>query len=132
MMVAGSLVRMTTYRYLGRFFCYEASIQQDHELIVRGPYAVVRHPSYAGLLLSHPGWYLWQLGRGSWVRESGLWGTLLGKLLVAAYAHVVIFGTVYTVLRRMRAENEALKERFGAEWERWAQRVRYSVIPGVY
>ncbi|KAF9485674.1 hypothetical protein BDN70DRAFT_537432 [Pholiota conissans] len=132
MMIIGALIRITTYRYLGRFFRYEASIQKNHQLIVTGPYAIVRHPSYTGFLISHPGWFLWQLSPGSWVRESGLWGNWLGKVLVLTYAHVVIASTVYTVLRRMKAEDEALRDAFGEKWVGWAKEVPYCVVPGVY
>jgi protein-S-isoprenylcysteine O-methyltransferase len=31
------------------------TVKQDHELILRGPYAVVRHPIYSGLLLALTG-----------------------------------------------------------------------------
>ncbi|KAF8186385.1 hypothetical protein BJ912DRAFT_852268 [Pholiota molesta] len=132
MIIVGTLIRLTTYRYLGRFFRYEASIQKDHQLIVTGPYSIVRHPSYTGFLISHPGWFLWQLSPGSWVRESGLWDTVAGKIVVLTYAEAIIFGTVYTVLRRMKAEDDALRKVFGEKWEQWAKEVPYFVIPGVY
>jgi protein-S-isoprenylcysteine O-methyltransferase Ste14 len=132
MIIVGTLIRLTTYRYLGRFFRYEASIQKDHQLIVTGPYSIVRHPSYTGFLISHPGWFLWQLSPGSWVRESGLWDTVAGKIVVLTYAEAIIFGTVYTVLRRMKAEDDALRKVFGERWEQWAKEVPYFVIPGVY
>jgi protein-S-isoprenylcysteine O-methyltransferase Ste14 len=35
---------------LGRHLRIQAVVSQDHELITTGPYAVVRHPIYAGLL----------------------------------------------------------------------------------
>ncbi|KAF5325227.1 hypothetical protein D9619_009717 [Psilocybe cf. subviscida] len=132
MMLSGSLIRVLTYRYLGRFFHYEASIQKNHELIVTGPYSVVRHPSYTGFLLSHPGWFLWQFGAGSWVRESGLWNTVLGKIIVGSYAHTVIVGTLWTVLRRMKSEDDALKRQFGKKWDAWARDVPYLILPGIY
>ena len=31
------------------------------------------------------GWYLWNLNKGSWIMESGLWNTMLGRLLVVIY-----------------------------------------------
>jgi len=61
-------IRMSsvTAYHLGQFFRFEASIQQDHKLIVSGPYAVVRHPSYTGLMMVFIGWFPWQLGKGCW------------------------------------------------------------------
>jgi len=132
MMVIGTLIRVVTFRYLGKFFRFEASIQKDHQLVTGGPYAIVRHPSYTGLLISHPGWFLWQFGAGSWVRESGLWNTPLGKLGVSAFAVLVILGTLNLTLGRMSSEDKALQTRFGAQWDQWASRVQYMVVPGVY
>ncbi|KJA17928.1 hypothetical protein HYPSUDRAFT_57429 [Hypholoma sublateritium FD-334 SS-4] len=132
MMIAGTLIRVVTFRYLGQFFRFEASIQKDHQLITGGPYAIVRHPSYTGLLISHVGWFLWQFGEGSWVLESGLWRTLLGKLGVLAFTVLVILGSIHLTFGRMSSEDRALQERFGPQWDRWASRVRYMVVPGVY
>ena len=132
MMVVGTLIRVVTFRYLGKFFRFEASIQKDHKLITGGPYAIVRHPSYTGLLISHPGWFLWQFGAGSWVRESGLWDTVLRKLGVSAFGGLVILGTLNLTLGRMSNEDKALQARFGEQWDRWASQVRYMVVPGIY
>ncbi|KJA15132.1 hypothetical protein HYPSUDRAFT_149564 [Hypholoma sublateritium FD-334 SS-4] len=132
MMLAGTLLRVVTYRYLGPFFRFEASIQKDHALVTGGSYAVVRHPSYSGLLLSHVGWFLWQFGAGSWLRESGLWETVGGKFDVSVFAGLVILGSLSVTLGRMASEDRALQARFGAQWDRWVNRVRYMVVPGVY
>lgn len=37
---------------LGRNWSAVASIKKDHELVKTGPYAIVRHPMYAGFLLA--------------------------------------------------------------------------------
>src|SRR6201996_2260776 len=36
--------------HLGRNWSRSVTIKQDHELIVTGPYALVRHPIYTGIL----------------------------------------------------------------------------------
>ncbi|KAF8803359.1 hypothetical protein BYT27DRAFT_6736792 [Phlegmacium glaucopus] len=130
-LVLGGWIRLMTYRHLGRFFRFEASIQKDHELIVSGPYSVVRHPSYTGLMLVFIGWFPWQMSKGSWVMESGLWNTTLGKLLVVICLSKFIL-TSYLVLERMSKEDASLKNRFGTKWDDWAKRVPYSIFPGIY
>ncbi len=54
------------YRYLGRFWSGGVEIQENHQVIVDGPYRIVRHPLYAGNLLIYPGaalafavWWNW-------------------------------------------------------------------------
>ena len=131
-MVLGTWIRLMTYRYLGRFFQGQTSIQKDHELIVSGPYSVVRHPSYTGYIIVSGRWFLWHLSKGSWIIESGLWNTMLGRLLVVMYLslfHILIpiFG-----LARMSKEDIALRNQFGKKWDDWAKRVPYSIFPGIY
>ncbi|KAF8178476.1 hypothetical protein BJ912DRAFT_664497 [Pholiota molesta] len=133
MMITGSILRTVTYRYLGRFFRFKASIQEDHQLVTEGPYSIVRHhPSDTGLLFTHSECFLWHFGAGSWVRASGLWSTVVGKLVVLSFAGVVILGTLYRTLSRMAAEDQALQKRFGMQWDEWASRVSYMLVPYVY
>ncbi|KIM41526.1 hypothetical protein M413DRAFT_150457 [Hebeloma cylindrosporum] len=132
MIITGSLLRFATYRYLGEFFRFEASIQRNHKLITGGPYSIVRHPGYTGLLIAHSGWFLWQFSEGSWVRESGLWDMAEGKFIVLAFTVLVILGGLYLVLNRMSNEDEALRKHFGKQWDDWAKEVPYYVVPSIY
>ncbi len=51
------------------------------------------------------------------------------RIVIRAFA---ILGALELTLGRMSTEDAALKKRFGAQWDQWASRVRYMVIPGVY
>ena len=128
----GTWIRLMTYRHMGRFFRFEASIQKDHELIVSGPYSVVRHPGYTGYVLLCVGWLPWQLSKGSWIVESGLWNTMLGRSLVVIYFSAVNILISVLAFARMSKEDTALRNHFGKKWEDWAKRVPYSVFPGIY
>ena len=132
MMITGTLIRLITYHYLGEFFRFEASIQPNHRLVTDGPYSIVRHPAYTGILISHSGWFLWQFWEGSWVRESGLWDTAQGKLATLSYTIIMILGSSYLVLSRMSNKDEALRKQFGKRWEDWAKKVQYYLLPGIY
>ena len=121
-----------SYRHLGRFFRFEFSIQKNHELVVSGPYSVVRHPSYTGLILVFAGMIPWYLSKGSWILESGLWNTMLGKMLVVLYFGVLnITASIFTIAR-MSKEDITLRNEFGKKWDDWAKRVPYSIFPGIY
>ena len=132
LMVLGGWIRLMTYRQLGRFFVFEASIQKDHELIVSGPYSVVRHPSYTGFSMVAGGWFLWNLSKGSWIIESGLWNTILGRLLVVINFSAINILITFFALARMSKEDIALRNQFGKKWDDWAKRVPYSIFPGIY
>ena len=131
LIVSGTWIRLMAFRHLGRFFRLETSIQKDHELIVSGPYSVVRHPSYTGGILISCGLFLWHLGEGSWIMESGLWTTMLGKLFVVIYFSVIIT-IIFFTLSRTPKEDKALRNQFGKKWDDWAKRVPYSIFPGIY
>ena len=62
--VAGLILRWWAIITLGRFFTVDVTIEKDHELVERGPFRIVRHPSYTGVLLAFVGLALsLQLGR---------------------------------------------------------------------
>ena len=48
--IAGLLFAVWARGYLGSNWSRSVTIKQDHELITTGPYAVVRHPIYTGIL----------------------------------------------------------------------------------
>jgi len=51
MVTLGGLIRLECYRQLGTMFTFEMSIRKDHMLVTSGPYGIVRHPGYTGILL---------------------------------------------------------------------------------
>jgi protein-S-isoprenylcysteine O-methyltransferase Ste14 len=48
--IAGLLFAVWAREHLGRNWSSSVTIKQGHELITTGPYAVVRHPIYTGIL----------------------------------------------------------------------------------
>jgi protein-S-isoprenylcysteine O-methyltransferase Ste14 len=124
-------------------FTWESSILKDHKLITSGPYSIVRHPAYLGLLSVSVGyvWFLWT--SGTFGRECFIGGTAgfpptlminernaLGLIyaigMMSHFADTDIF-----LVRRSFEEDQMLKGKFGKEWEEWARNVRYNVIPFV-
>lgn len=48
----GLVIRLTAIRQLGRFFSVDLGIHGDHQLIQKGLYRFIRHPTYTGALIS--------------------------------------------------------------------------------
>jgi protein-S-isoprenylcysteine O-methyltransferase Ste14 len=95
-----------------RFFSAVIRIQKDrgHHVIDQGPYAVVRHPGYAGMV---PSMAFSGLALGSWLGFAiGLSCSLL-------------------MMRRVFFEDAFLKEHLEG-YREYAARVRYRLIPGVW
>ncbi|KAI0725755.1 hypothetical protein C8Q72DRAFT_850339 [Fomitopsis betulina] len=129
----GALIRTRCYRTLGRFFTFQLAMRrtQGQRLCTTGPYSVVRHPSYSGLIMTIAAFSLWTTGPGSWLRESGWLATPLGNVYFWVQIGVNTYG-VASLLLRTRIEDEALKKEFGKEWMLWAENVPYRLMPGVY
>ncbi|MEU3464090.1 isoprenylcysteine carboxylmethyltransferase family protein [Streptomyces sp. NPDC006733] len=53
--LAGIALRQIAIHTLGRFYSHHVMRQQDHRIVSGGPYRVIRHPAYAGMLLAHLG-----------------------------------------------------------------------------
>ena len=47
----GIALRLWSFHTLGRYFTFTVQTSRDQPVIVDGPYRLIRHPSYAGLLL---------------------------------------------------------------------------------
>lgn len=86
--------------HLGRNWSGTVTIKQDHELILTGPYALVRHPIYTGLLLAFIGT---GFARGDWRGVLAVvmaWAALWRKLLVEESWMSAQFGQRYEEYRR--------------------------------
>jgi protein-S-isoprenylcysteine O-methyltransferase len=55
LMVAGMVLRAWSVRTLGRFFTVTVDVVDDQRVVESGPYAMLRHPSYTGMLIVYLG-----------------------------------------------------------------------------
>ena len=97
---------------VNRFFLPVVRIQSErgHQVVASGPYARVRHPGYAGMVLMAPGTAL----------ALGSWWALAPALLLS-----------FLFLRRTAHEDRFLREQLTG-YDVYAARVRYRLVPGVW
>jgi protein-S-isoprenylcysteine O-methyltransferase Ste14 len=107
---AGGALRLWPVFVLGNRFSGLVAIQPGHTLVTTGIYAVIRHPSYLGLLVNSLGWAL--------AFRSGV-GVLLSALLIPP------------LLARIRAEERLLRAQFGEAYDAYRARTA-RMIPGLY
>ena len=129
--MATGYLRILCFRELGKLFTYELTIRDGHRLVTSGPYAVVRHPSYTMLIVGIYSIAITHAARGSWFRECGVARTTLGKSIGLAFLFFMVHGT-FNLVARAPNEDEILRKEFGKEWEDYARRVPYRLIPGIY
>lgn len=53
--VSGVVFRIVAIRTLGVFYSHRVRVVDEHRIIDRGPYRLVRHPAYLGMLVAHAG-----------------------------------------------------------------------------
>jgi protein-S-isoprenylcysteine O-methyltransferase Ste14 len=101
----------TAVKTLGKEWSLTARLVEGHKLATTGPYALVRHPIYTGML--------------GMLLATGLaishWAALLAALVV------FLIGTTI----RIRSEEKLLREAFGEQFESYARNVR-AIVPGLY
>lgn len=86
-----------------------ATVKENHELICRGPYAVVRHPIYTGLLLAYIGTAL------------ALWPTVGSLTLLAAF---ILAGVI-----KSRQEEKLMESQFPDAYAAYRKKVRGGIFP---
>ena len=96
--------------HLGKLWSAFVTRKDEHRVIETGPYGIVRHPGYAGLILVPP---FSGLALGSWI--------------------AVAVGLVMSVLvvRRVLFEDSFLRKHLEG-YTAYAQRVPHRLIPGVW
>jgi len=104
LMFLGILVRQWAIAVLGRFFSLTVRVAEDHRVVEKGPYRVVRHPSYTGVLITF-------IALGLAVQS---WGALLVLLGVFSLS----FGY------RMRVEENALLSELGEDYASYMKRTK--------
>jgi len=111
LMVSGSLLRRHCWRMLGASFTGDVRASPDQEVVTRGAYAILRHPSYTAGIVLNTGV---GVALGSWASALLLMGTS-----VAVYSY------------RIAVEERALLAAIGEPYGRF-MRTRKRLIPFVY
>jgi protein-S-isoprenylcysteine O-methyltransferase Ste14 len=108
--VAGLLFAVWAREHLGRNWSRSVTIKQDHELITTGPYALVRHPIYTGIL-------------------AGFLGTAIA---LAQVRGVIAFGLVFLVIwAKLRLEEQWMRSQFGETYVSYAHQTA-ALVPYVF
>ena len=94
---------LSAARTLGKQWALVARVVEDHELIIQGPYAIVRNPIYLAMF-----------------------GMLIATGLAVSTWQGLIAGTIVFLVGneiRIRSEEKLLRGTFGAKFEEYARRV---------
>jgi protein-S-isoprenylcysteine O-methyltransferase Ste14 len=109
-MVAGLLFAIWAREHLGRNWSRSVTIKQAHELITTGPYGVVRHPIYTGIL-------------------AGFLGTAIALSQVRGLVAFVFIFVILCV--KLRMEEQWMRSQFGETYATYAHRTAV-LVPYVF
>jgi protein-S-isoprenylcysteine O-methyltransferase Ste14 len=98
--VAGLLFAVWAREHLGRNWSRSVTIKQGHELITTGPYAVVRHPIYTGIL-------------------AGFLGMAIAISQVRGFIVFVLIFLVFWL--KLRMEEQWMRSQFGETYAAYAE-----------
>lgn len=99
--LTGGLLSAWSRARLGRLFSPHLGVQKDHELVTSGPYALVRHPMYLGII--------------DFIIGSALYWNDVALLIVG-----LLFILYFTA--QLRIEERLFERHFGAEWAAYRER----------
>jgi protein-S-isoprenylcysteine O-methyltransferase Ste14 len=80
--LGGIALRQIAIRALGRFYSHHVVRHDGHDVVSTGPYRLIRHPAYAGMLLAHAGLVLFFFNVWSAALFVGLCGMLSWRIRV--------------------------------------------------
>jgi protein-S-isoprenylcysteine O-methyltransferase Ste14 len=108
---SGLLLRWWSFVSLGKYFTVVVKTSEDQPVVERGPYRILRHPSYTGLILAFVGA-----------------GLMVGNWLSAVGA---VFLLLTALLHRVRIEERALTAVMGNRYREFAAS-RARLIPYIW
>ncbi len=107
--LAGYLLVILVFRE-NRFASRVVEVEPDQTVVSTGPYAVVRHPMYVGVLVMY----------------------LLGPLALGSYWAVLIaLPLVWVLVARIQGEEEVLRRDLPG-YDAYCAKVRYRLLPGLW
>jgi protein-S-isoprenylcysteine O-methyltransferase Ste14 len=108
--IAGLVLAITARLFLGGNWSATVTIKKGHTLVRRGPYALVRHPIYSGILLA-----------------------ILGTALAIGEVRALVGGSlVFLILaHKINLEERFMMEQFGDSYEEYRRNVK-ALIPFVW
>jgi len=111
LIIIGMVIRFNAIMILGKYFTVDLSVQKDQELIVKGMYKYIRHPSYTGSLISFLGF---SLSFNNWI-----------SLII------IVLPVFLSFLYRIKIEEKLMSDQFGIKYLEYKKKT-WRLIPMIY
>jgi len=110
-MLLGLGLRIWSMRVLGEYYTRTLRVTETQAIVKQGPYRLIRHPGYLGVILL---WIGFGLALGNWMAT-----LIMAVLLFSVYGY------------RIRSEEVMLIDRFGKDYLEYSQQT-WRLVPFVY
>jgi protein-S-isoprenylcysteine O-methyltransferase len=110
-MLCGLALRLWANVVLGRYYTSTLRLTEGQRIVTGGPYRILRHPGYSGMLMT---WVGAGLATANWIAA-----TLIALVMLAAYYY------------RIQSEEAMLLTSFGEPYQAYAART-WRLLPFVY
>lgn len=111
LIIGGITLRFIAVWSLGKFFTVDVNIQENHKIIKKGVYKVIRHPAYLGSLVSFVGF---GISINNWI---SFW--------------VIIIPITIAFIHRIKIEEKLLLEKFEGDYSDYMYKT-YRLLPMIY
>ncbi len=111
LILGGMTLRFIAVWSLGKFFTVDVNIQENHKIIKKGVYKVIRHPAYLGSLVSFIGF---GISINNWISFG-----------------VIIIPITIAFIRRIKIEEKLLLEKFEGDYSDYMNKT-YRLLPKIY
>jgi protein-S-isoprenylcysteine O-methyltransferase Ste14 len=110
-MLGGLALRVWANRILGRFYTSTLRVTDRQRIVRQGPYKILRHPGYSGMILT---WAGAGLATANWIMTM-----VIILLMISSYRY------------RILSEEAMLHAKFGEEYQAYATRT-WKLLPFIY
>jgi protein-S-isoprenylcysteine O-methyltransferase Ste14 len=107
--IPGFILMQMAEKHLGKQFSVEVTVQKNHRLVTTGPFQIIRHPRYLGIIVMFVGISL-------------VFRSLLAMFIVFALSLVLIW--------RIAVEESLMLQEFGQAWKDYCEK-SWRIIPFV-
>jgi protein-S-isoprenylcysteine O-methyltransferase Ste14 len=128
--VIGAATKLCSQYALGYMYNSSLNLRPAHRLVSHGPYTYIRHPGYAGAIMSVLGLAITHKAEPSYFTACGIMRVGYSR---AVWTWMIWSGTwCVSVIVRATKEDDVLSERFGVEYKHWKWKTSSRFVPWIF
>ena len=128
--VLGCVLRLWSYQILDNLFTFDLAIRKNHKIVKTGPYRMVRHPSYTGMMMASLGFHMFHFSPNT-IQALDLYLGSIGSWFIMIWVIASVVLSVYFFVIRIPKEEKMMQNEFKESWNLYVKDT-WKLIPFVY